>query len=142
MHRSARTGLVIGGTRPRSPVGALMAALVLAVLATLGIATPPPGTAGPAVAGAAVAAGHHRYDGTRAGDGCDAACLARAATRHEQPHGEHPAPRGHLGTCGRSADSTPCRLPSAYGTPADRVAPSRPGTAQDQGRAPPVFSGT
>ncbi|MFG3275038.1 hypothetical protein [Streptomyces luteogriseus] len=142
MHRSARTGLVIGSTRPNSPVGALMAAVVLAVLATLGIATPPPGTAGTAVAGAPGAADHHRYDGTRADDGCDAACLVRAATRHEQPHGEHPAPRGHLGTCGRSADTTPCRHPGGYGTPADRVAPSQPGTAQDQGRAPPVFSGT
>ncbi|MFD8225981.1 hypothetical protein ACFV16_17600 [Streptomyces massasporeus] len=131
-----------GTTRPHSPVGAVLAVVVLAVLTTLGIAAPLPGTWGTGVTGAPVAADLHRYDGTRADDGCDAACVVRAATRHEQPHGEHPAPRGHLGTCGESADTFPCRPPGPYGTPAAHVPSSQQHTAQDRGRAPPVFSGT
>ncbi|MFF5313760.1 hypothetical protein [Streptomyces massasporeus] len=130
-----------GTTRPRSPAVAVLAVVVLAVLATLGIAAPHPGTQGMGVAGAPVAADLHRYDGTRADNGCDAACVVRAATRHEQPHGEHPAPRGHLGTCCESADTTPCRLPTPYGAPTEHVPSSQPHTAQDRGRAPPVFSG-
>ncbi|MFJ8595241.1 hypothetical protein [Streptomyces sp. NPDC093598] len=138
MHRSART--VTSGARTRSPVAAVLAAVVLAVLATFGIAGPPPGTSG-AMAGAPAAADHHRYDGTRADDGCDAACVVRAATRLE-PHGEHPAPRGHLGICGDSADAGACRVPGPYRDPIRLVPSAQPHTAQDQGRAPPVFSGT
>ncbi|MFF6916311.1 hypothetical protein [Streptomyces sp. NPDC012466] len=141
MHHSARTAPVTGSTRPRSPGGALLAAVVLAVLATLGIATPPPGAPHPAFGGAPVAADQYRYDGTCADDGCDATCVVRMATRPE-PHGEHPASRGHLGTCGRSVDATPCPVPGPYGAPAGHVPSSPPHTAQDQGRAPPVFSGT
>ncbi|MEU0220969.1 hypothetical protein ABZ281_40675 [Streptomyces sp. NPDC006265] len=133
---------VSGTTRPHSPVGAVLAVVVLAVLTTLGIAAPQLGTWGTGVAGAPVATDHHRHDGARADDGCDAVCVVRAATRHEQPHGEHPAPRGHLGACGQSADTTPCRLPSPHGAPTEHVPTSQPNTAQDQGRAPPVFSGT
>ena len=150
MRRTVHAASVSGTTRPRSPVGAVLAVVLLAVLTTLGIAAPQLGTSGTAVAGASstavagapVATDHHRYDGTRADDGCDAVCVVRAATRHEQPHGEHPAPRGHLGTCGQSTVTTPCRPPSPYGAPTDHVASSQPRTAQDQGRAPPVFSGT
>ncbi|MFI6808789.1 hypothetical protein ACIBO6_27885 [Streptomyces luteogriseus] len=131
-----------GTTRPHSPVGAVLAVVLLAVLTTLGIAAPQHGTWGMGAAGAPVATDHHRYDGTHADDGCDAGCVVRAATRHEQPHGEHPAPRGHLGTCGQSTDTTPCRPPSPYGAPTEHVPTSLPNTAQDQGRAPPVFSGT
>ncbi|MDQ0710911.1 hypothetical protein QFZ55_000363 [Streptomyces luteogriseus] len=142
MRHTVHAASVSGTTRPHSPVGAVLAVVVLALLPTLGIAAPQPGTWGMGVAGAPVAADHHRHDGTRADDGCEAACLVRAATRHEQPHGEHPAPRGHLGTCGQSADATPCRLPSRQGAPTEHVPTSQPDTAQDQGRAPPVFSGT
>ncbi|WP_218892907.1 MULTISPECIES: hypothetical protein [unclassified Streptomyces] len=131
-----------GTTRHHSPVGAVLAVLLLAVLTTLGIAAPRLGTSGTGVAGTPVAADLHRYDGTRADDGCDAVCVVRAVTRHEQPHGEHPAPRGHLGTCGRSADTTPFRLPSPCEAPTEQVPSSQPHTAQDRGRAPPVFSGT
>ncbi|MEU0175126.1 hypothetical protein ABZ178_17465 [Streptomyces massasporeus] len=138
MHAASAGGI----TRPRSPADAVLAVVVLAVLTTLGIAAPQLGTRGTGVAGAPVAADLHRYDGTRADDGCDAACVVRAATRHEQPHGEHPAPRGHLGTHGQSADTTPCRLPSPYGAPTEHVPSSQPHTARDRGRAPPVFSGT
>lgn len=141
MRHTAHAASAGGITRPRSPVGAVLAVVVLAVLTALGIAAPQLGTRGMGVAGAPVAADLHRYDGTRADDGC-AACVVRAATRHEQPHGEHPAPRGHLGTCGQSADTTPCRLPSPYGAPPEHVPSSQPHTAQDRGRAPPVFSGT
>ncbi|MFJ7181756.1 hypothetical protein ACIQXA_36600 [Streptomyces massasporeus] len=141
MRHTVHAAPVSGATRPRSPVGAVLAVVVLAVLTTLGIAAPQVGTSGTEVAGAPVAADLHRYDGTRADDGCDTACVVRAATRHEQPHGEHPAPRGHLGTCGQSADSTPCRLPGPYGAPTAHAATSQPHTAQDRGRAPPVFSG-
>ncbi|MEU1917955.1 hypothetical protein [Streptomyces massasporeus] len=142
MRHTAHAASTDGTTRPRSPVGAVLAVVVLAVLTTLGIAAPQPGTQGMGVTGAPVAADLHRYDGTRADDGCDAACVVRAATRHEQPHGEHPAPRGHLGTCGQSADMTPCRLPSPYGAPTEHVPSSQPPPAQDRGRAPPVSSGT
>ncbi|GAA2294086.1 hypothetical protein GCM10010234_39530 [Streptomyces hawaiiensis] len=92
--------------------------------------------------GTPTAAEHLRYDGARADDGCDAARVVRAGTRHEQPHGEHPAPRGHPGTCGRSAHAAPCPLPNPHGPPTRRVPASPPHLAQDQGRAPPVFSGT
>ncbi|MEW2812585.1 hypothetical protein AB0929_36775 [Streptomyces massasporeus] len=142
MRHIVHAASVGGVTRTRSPVGAVLAVVVLAVLTTLGIAAPQLGPSGTRVAGAPVAADLHRYDGTRADDGCDAACVVRAATRHEQPHGDHPAPRGHLGTCGRSADTTPCLLPGPYGAPTEHVPSSQPHTAQDRGRAPPVFSGT
>ncbi|MEV3973006.1 hypothetical protein AB0K68_33540 [Streptomyces sp. NPDC050698] len=128
-------------TAARSPAGALPAALVLALLAILGIATASPAPSGTVVAGAPVAADHHRYDGTRADDGCDAVCVVRAATRLE-PHSEHPAPRGHLGTCGRSVRTPPCRAARPYRAPAGQVPSSQPHTVQDQGRAPPVCSGT
>ncbi|MFJ4536852.1 hypothetical protein ACIP39_12935 [Streptomyces tibetensis] len=88
------------------------------------------------------AADHLRYDGTCADGGCDGARGVRGATRPEQPHGEHPAPGGHSGTCDRSAQPTPCRLPNPHGHPTRRVPASQPHVAQDQGRAPPVFSGT
>lgn len=140
MHDTARTAPVTGTTRPRSPVAAAVAVVVLAVLATLGIVAPPHGTSGTGVPGASAAADHHRYDGTRADDGCDAACTVRAATRHE-PHGEHPAPRGHLGTCGRSADTVPCPVPGPHQASTGAVPSSQPHAAQDQGRAPPMFSG-
>lgn len=142
MRPTVHAASVSGATRPRSPVGAVLAVVVLAVLTTLGIAAPPLGASGTGVAGAPVAADLHQYDRTRADDGCDAACVVRAATRHEQPHGEHPAPRGHLGTCGQSADTAPCRLPSPYRVPTEHVPSSQPHPAQDRGRAPPVFSGT
>ncbi|BCL24931.1 hypothetical protein ACPCBX_26095 [Streptomyces tuirus] len=131
-----------GTTRPHSPVGAVLAVVVLAVLTTLGIAAPPPGTWGTGVTGVPVAADLHRYDGTRADTGCDAACAVRAATRHEQPQGEHPAARGLLGTCGESADTTPYRLPNPCGAPAEHVPSSQQNSARDRGRAPPGFSGT
>ncbi|MER5835671.1 hypothetical protein ABT116_33795 [Streptomyces sp. NPDC002130] len=92
--------------------------------------------------GTRAAADHLRNDGTRADDGCDAARVVRAATRHEQPHGEQPAPRGHSGTCDRSAHATPSRLPNPHGPQSPRVSASQPHLAQDQGRGPPVFSGT
>ncbi|MFJ4277445.1 hypothetical protein [Streptomyces massasporeus] len=142
MHHTVHAAAVRRATRPPSPVGAVLAVVVLAVLTTLGIAVPQLGASGTAPAGAPMAADLHRYDGTRADDGCDAACVVRVATRHEQPHGEHPAPRGHLGTCDQSADTTPCRLSSLYGAPTGHVPSSQPHAAQDRGRAPPVFSGT
>ncbi|MFF7380978.1 hypothetical protein ACIP4Q_37690 [Streptomyces massasporeus] len=142
MRHTVHAASADGTTRRHSPVGAVLAVVVLAVLTTLGIAAPQLGTWGTAGAGAPVAADLHRYDGTRADTGCDAACAVRAATRHEQPHGEHPAPRGLLGTCGESADTAPCRLPSPYGAPAEHMPSPQQHTAQDRGRAPPVFSGT
>ncbi|MGA5205644.1 hypothetical protein [Streptomyces variegatus] len=140
MHHTARTAPVTSTARPRSPAAAVLAAVVLAVLATLGISGPPPGASW-AVAGATSAADCHRHDGARAGDGCDTARVVRAATRLEQ-HSEHPGPRGHLGTFGQSADAAPCRLPGLYEPPPGHVPSSQPHAAQDQGRAPPVFSGT
>ncbi|MFF6879832.1 hypothetical protein ACFY9S_31635 [Streptomyces sp. NPDC012474] len=73
MHHSARTAPVVSSTRPRSRIAALPALLLLTVLAALGIAAPSPGPAGPEVAAATAAAAQHRYDETRADDGCDPA---------------------------------------------------------------------
>ncbi|MFI2719063.1 hypothetical protein ACH5AI_22385 [Streptomyces collinus] len=141
MPHSARTAPGVGSTRSRSRIAALPAVLLLTVLAALGIAAPSPGTAGTGVAAAPAAAAPHRYDEKRAGDGCDAACAVRAAIRHEQ-HGEHPGPRGHLGVCGRSADITPSRVPGPPQAPSRHLPSSQPPTDQEQGRAPPVSSGT
>ncbi|MEU5394092.1 hypothetical protein [Streptomyces tibetensis] len=165
MHHIARTAPVVGTTRPRSPVTAVLA-VVVAVLAVLGLVTPPPGAPGTGPSAHVTSADHLRYDGTRtaadhlrhdgtrtaanhlrydgacADDGCDAARVVRAAGRHEQPHGEHPAPRGPSGTCDRSAHAIPFRLPNPHGPPTRRVPASQPHVAQDQGRAPPEFSGT
>ncbi|MEU1003050.1 hypothetical protein [Streptomyces tibetensis] len=165
MHHIARTAPVVGTTRPRSPVTAVLA-VVVAVLAVLGLVTPPPGAPGTGPSahvtsadhlrhggtrttadhlrhdGTRTAANHARYDGACADDGCDAARVVRAAGRHEQPHGEHPAPRGPSGTCDRSAHAIPFRLPNPHGPPTRRVPASQPHVAQDQGRAPPEFSGT
>jgi hypothetical protein len=140
VHHSARTA-VVSSARPPSRIAALPALLLLTVLAALGIAAPSPGAAGPGVAAATAAAAQHRYDETRADDGCDAVCAVRAATRHEQ-HGEHPGPRGHLGVCGRSVDVTPCRVTGPPKAPSGHVPSSRPPSDQEQGRAPPVASGT
>lgn len=166
MHHTARTAPVAGTARPRSPVTAVLAVVVVAVLAGLGLVTPPPGASGPGASGhlaaadslrydgtrtaadhprydgTSTAADHLQYDGTRADDGCDAARVVRAAVRHEQPHGEHPAPRGHSGTCDRSTHATPHRPPDPHGPMTRRVPASQPHAAHDQGRAPPVFSGT
>lgn len=141
MHHSARTAPVVSSPRSRSRRAALPAVILLAVLAALGIAAPSPGTAGPGVAAATAAAAHHRYDETRADDGCDAACVVRATTRQEQ-HSEHPGPRGHFAVCGRSADVTPCRVPGPHKAPIRHVPSGQPSTDQEQGRAPPVSSGT
>ncbi|MFC8144005.1 hypothetical protein ACFUKV_20080 [Streptomyces paradoxus] len=141
MHHSARTAPVVSSTRPRSRIAALPAVVLLAVLAALGIVAPSPGTAGPGVAAAPAAGAHHRYDETRADDGCDAACAVRAATRHEQ-HSEHPGPRGHLGVRSRGADVTPSRIPGLQKAPSGHLPSSQPPTDQEQGRAPPMSSGT
>jgi hypothetical protein len=66
----------------------------------------------------------------------------RAAPRHEQPQGEHPGSPGHLGTCDRGAYAIPRRAANPHGHATSRVPASRPHAVQDQGRAPPVLSGT
>ncbi|MFI8891367.1 hypothetical protein [Streptomyces paradoxus] len=141
MHHSARTAPVAGGPGPRSRAAALPAVVLLALLAALGIAAPSPGTPVPGAAAATAAAAHHRYDQTHADDACDAACAARAVTRHEQ-HGEHPGPRGHVGTGARSADVTPCRVTSPPQAAGGHMPSSQPPSDREQGRAPPVSSGT
>lgn len=141
MPHRARTAPGVGSNRSRSRIAALPTVLLLAVLAALGIAAPSPGTAGTGVAAAPAAAAPHRYDEKRADDGWDAACAVRAAVRPEQ-HGEHPGPRGHLGVCGRSADVTPSRVPGPPQAPSPHLPSSQPSTDQEQGRGPPVSSGT
>ncbi|MFE8964002.1 hypothetical protein [Streptomyces iakyrus] len=140
MPHSARTAPGVGNTRFPTRIAALPAVLLLAVLAALGIAAPAPGTAGAGVSEAPTAAAPQRYDETRAGDGCDAVCAVRAAVRHEQ-HSEHPAPRGHFGVCGRSADVAPGRVPGPPRAPGRHLPCSQPPPDQEQGRAPPVSSG-
>ncbi|MEU6474127.1 hypothetical protein ABZ927_29800 [Streptomyces massasporeus] len=130
-----------GTTRPSSRVAAVLAVVVLTLVTTLGSVTPGPGASGAGPTAAPVAADHHRYDGTRADDGCDAVCVVRAATRHDHPLGEHPAPRAHLGTCGRGTHATPGPVPGPYDAQTGHVPSSQPPAARDQGRAPPLFSG-
>lgn len=137
MSDAARIAHGTSATAPpvrRFPAVALLAAVLLALLTTLGAAVPP-------VVGAPTTAGQHQGDGPRAHDACDAGCVVRAATRHD-PHSEHPAPRGPLLAHGQDPDAA---------TPSHRVRPpaptvhspsSRPHTAPDRGRAPPVSSGT
>ncbi|MEW2615496.1 hypothetical protein AB0937_36045 [Streptomyces sp. NPDC047880] len=141
MHRTARTAPVIGAARHRSPVSAVLA-VVVAVLAALVFVTPPPGPPGAGVSGPPVAADRLHHDGTRADDGCDVACAVRAATRHEQPHAEQPAPCAHSGAHGRTTDGVPRPLTAPYEPPAGPVPAARPHVDQDRGRAPPVSSGT
>ncbi|MEU2281483.1 hypothetical protein ABZ614_05815 [Streptomyces sp. NPDC013178] len=144
MHHVARTAPGTGSTRP--PAVAVLTAVVLVLLAALGIAGPPPGatgeppgTAAPAT-GAASAAGRHWDTGPRADDGCDTACTVRAATRQES-HSEHPAPRGCLVTCGQGTDATVSQRPWPP-APTWHLPSSEPHAAHDRGRAPPAFSGT
>ncbi|MZF86377.1 hypothetical protein [Streptomyces sp. SID5643] len=141
MPHSARTASGVGSARSPQRIAALPAVLLLAVLAALGIAAPAPGTAGAWVSAAPAATAPQRYDETRAGDGCDAVRAVRAAIRHEQ-HSEHPGTRGHLGVCGRRADVTPGRVPGPPQAPSRHLPCSQPLTDQEQGRAPPVSSGT
>ncbi|MER6627993.1 hypothetical protein ABT301_07120 [Streptomyces sp. NPDC000987] len=146
-----------GAARP--PAVAVLAAVVLTLLAVLGAAGPPTGTTAGPTAGTRVGpspaaavetaggttvggatAGHRRDTVPHAGDGCEAVCGVRAATRQE-PHSEHPPPRAHLATCGpgthiASPRSAPLPAPTGH-TPS-----SDPHTPHDRGRAPPVRSGT
>ncbi|MEU6683063.1 hypothetical protein [Streptomyces sp. NPDC046832] len=142
MHPITRTAPVPGAARHRSPVTALPAVVVVAVLAALGFVIPPAGPSGAGVLGPPVAADRLHHDGTRADDGCDVVCAIRAATRAEQPHGEHPAPCGHSGMCGRTTDTALLRLTGPSARPAGPAPAAQPSVDQDRGRAPPVSSGT
>ncbi|WDV49447.1 hypothetical protein PV963_03105 [Streptomyces coeruleorubidus] len=136
MHRTARTAPGTGSVRPRV---AVLAAVVLVLLAALGIAGPLPGATGEPVAGAVAGASRHGDTEPRADDGRDTVCAVRAATRQEQ-HSERPAPRGLLATCAPGTDVTPpgaARLPA----PAAHTPSSGPHTLHDRGRAPPATSG-
>jgi hypothetical protein len=136
MHRTARTTPGNSSARPRV---AVLAAVVLALLAVLGIAGPPPGATGEPAAGAVAGAGRHGDTGPRADDGCDTECAVRAAPRQE-PHSEQPAPRGLLATCVAGTDVIPpaaARLPA----PAAHTPSPGPHTLHDRGRAPPATSG-
>ncbi|UOB08480.1 hypothetical protein MQE23_05190 [Streptomyces sp. HP-A2021] len=67
MHRTARTAPGTGSARPRI---AILAAVVLVLLAALGIAGPPPGTSGEPVVGTVAAAGRDGPHGPCVGDVC------------------------------------------------------------------------
>ncbi|MYS93559.1 MULTISPECIES: hypothetical protein [Streptomyces] len=142
MHRTARTAPGTSSARPRVAVLAILAAVLLVLPAALGIAGPPPGTTGEPVTGAVAAVGRHGDTGPRADDGChsDTACAVRAAPRQE-PHSEHPAPRGHLATCGRGTDITPADGAARRPAPAAHVPSSDAHAPRDRGRAPPATSG-
>ncbi len=142
MHRTARTVPCTGSARSRV---AVLAAVVLVLLAALGIAGPPPGatvgTTGWPVAG--VVAGADRHGDTRpraADDGCDTVCAVRTATSQES-HSEHPAPRGHLATCVPGTRVTPSGAARLLPAPAAHTASSCPHAPHDRGRAPPATSG-
>ncbi|GAA2422390.1 hypothetical protein [Streptomyces coeruleofuscus] len=79
MHRTARTAPCTGSARSRV---AVLAAVVLVLLAALGIAGPPPGATGGAMgrpaAGVVAGADRHGDTGPRAADdGCDTVCANR-----------------------------------------------------------------
>jgi hypothetical protein len=144
MHHTARTAPGTSSARPLA--AAVLAAVVLTLLAALGLAGPA-ATGGPTAdvaptADLAPTAGHDRHSAPRADDGCDTACTARAATRQE-PHREHPAPRCHLAPCaqGSTAVTPPAQARLSTQT---RHAPSAsdPHASHDRGRAPPDTSGT
>lgn len=137
MHGTARTAPGTGSARPRF---AVLAAVVLALLAVLGIAGPPPGTTGEPVAGAVAAVGRHGDTAPRADDGCDTVCAVRAAPRQEQ-HSEHPAPRGHFATGGPGTDVPPPGAARLLPAPAVHTPSACPHTPLDRGRAPPATSG-
>lgn len=134
MHDAARIAPGIPPPVRRAPAVAVLAAVLLALLTTLGAAAPP-------VVGAPVTATQHRGDGPHAADDCDAACVVRAATRHD-PHNDHPAPRVPLLARGQDMDAAPSSHGVRPPAPALPAPSSQPHTAHDRGRAPPVFSGT
>jgi hypothetical protein len=124
MHHTACTAP--GGARPHAT---FLAAVLLALLATLGIAGPPPGTTTEPVAAAVAAVDRHAGNGPGADDGCEAVGA-----------NEHPAPRGHLAACTLSTDVTPPVAPHLP-APAAHIPSSDPHAPRDRGRAPPVSSG-
>lgn len=136
MHHAARSAPGTGGARP--PATAVLAAVVLTLLAALGVAGPAP--AGGPAAHPVAAAVHHRDTRPHADAACDTACTVRAAMRQE-PHREHAAPRGPLATC---VDGTTVTPGGAAWSPApsDHVPSSRPRAPHDRDRAPPAASGT
>ncbi|MEU0246955.1 hypothetical protein ABZ192_22025 [Streptomyces sp. NPDC006235] len=150
MHHTARTAPAAGGARPHVT---FLAAVLLALLATLGIAGPPPGTTTEPVATAVAAVDRHAGSGPGTDDGCDTVCTnapraddgcdtlrAIRATTRPDPHSEHPAPRGHLATCIPGTDVTPPVAPHLP-APAAHLPSSDPHALRDRGRAPPVSSG-
>ncbi|MFH8798258.1 hypothetical protein ACH4F6_01470 [Streptomyces sp. NPDC017936] len=114
-------------------------AVVLALLASFVLAGPPAGTSGGPPAGA-TAAGSRWDDGPRADDGCDGARTGRAATRQD-PHHEHPAPRGHLAAGPHDPLAAPPR-PARHPAPAGHLPGAGAPAGHDRDRAPPATSGT
>lgn len=137
MHHTARTAPGTSGVRPLA--AAVLAAVVLTLLAALGLAGPA-ATGGP-TADVAPTAGHDRATGPRADDGCDTACTVRAATRQE-PHREHPAPRCHLVSCAQGTAVGPPALARLSTRTRHAPSASDPHASHDRGRAPPDTSGT
>ncbi|SFN12291.1 hypothetical protein SAMN04487980_1011234 [Streptomyces sp. cf124] len=117
---------------------AVLAAVVLAVLAALGVAGP--GATGDPSAGVAAAVGENGDGAPRADAGHGLDHVVRASVRHEQ-HGERPAPRGHLTLRDEDTAVVPPR-PGRLAVPTGRIPFSDPHPTQDRGRAPPVLSGT
>ena len=118
---------------------AVLAAVVLALLATLGVAGP--GATGGPSAGVATAVGHHGDGPPRADAGQGLDHVLRASVRHQR-HGEHPTPREHLAL---RDQGTPVVVPPRLGrlaAPTGDVPFPDPDPTQDRGRAPPVLSGT
>ena len=136
MHHAASTVPRPRGARP--PATAVLAAIVLALVAALGIAGPATGaTGGTAVAAAAL--DHHRDADPHADDGGDTAYVLRAATRPET-HREQPAPRCDLTACDQDTGTTPpaCAQPPGSG---EHLPGAQPHAHDDRGRAPPAPSG-
>ncbi|MEV5342484.1 hypothetical protein AB0K93_28970 [Streptomyces sp. NPDC052676] len=139
MHHTAHTAPGTSGVRPLA--AAVLAAVVLTLLAALGLAGPA-ATGGPtADVAPAAGTGHDLHSGPRADDGCDTACTVRAATRQE-PHRDHPAPRCHLAPCAQGTALTPPALARLSTRTRHAPSASDPHASQDRGRAPPGTSGT
>lgn len=139
MHHTARTAPGTSSARPLA--AAVLAAVVLTLLTTLGLAGPA-ATGGPtADVAPAAGPGHGLHGGPRAEDGCDTACTVRAATRQE-PHREHPAPRCHLAPCAQGTAVTPPAVARLSTQTRHAPSASDPQASHDRGRAPPDTSGT
>ncbi|WP_399891307.1 hypothetical protein ACGH7X_31170 [Streptomyces sp. BBFR51] len=118
--------------------------VLLAVLLPLVPAWPAAGAhvgpSGPLAAATATAVPHPAFD-QYADDGCTPVCAAQPRARHDQPAERPTAPDQHAATAPHAPGATPGARTRTSAAPGPL--PVSPGRAShDNGRAPPVSSGT